>query len=129
MNYTDLITFYGTKDIEATTAFYQDLLGLRLASDQGKCRIFEVAEHGLIAFCEHLDVTHTHKSPLLTFVLDDIDGCFNKLKDHCEVIEAPKRNDQFHLYHFFILDNNGYTLEFQKFLDPNWNQLKAADSQ
>lgn len=129
MNYTDLITFYGTKDIEATTAFYQDLLGLRLASDQGKCRIFEVAEHGLVAFCEHLDVTHTLKSPLLTFVLDDIDGCFNKLKDHCEVVEAPKRNDQFHLYHFFILDNNGYTLEFQKFLDPNWNQLRVADSQ
>lgn len=129
MNYTDLITFYGTKDIEATTAFYQDLLGLRLASDQGKCRIFEVAEHGLVAFCEHLDVTHTPKSPLLTFVLDDIDDCFDKLKDHCVVVEPPKRNDQFHLYHFFILDNNGYTLEFQKFLDPHWNQLKAADSQ
>ena len=48
MNYTDLITFYGTKDIEATTAFYQDLLGLRLASDQGKCRIFEVAPLSLI---------------------------------------------------------------------------------
>lgn len=129
MNYTDLITFYGTNDIEATTLFYQDLLGLRLASDQGKCRIFEVSEHALVAFCEHLDVTHSHKSPLLTFVLDDIDGCFDKLKDHCKVIEAPKRNDQFHLYHFFILDNNGYTLEFQKFLDPNWNQLRAVSSQ
>ena len=30
------------------------------------------------------------------------------------------RSEQFNVYCFFVLDPNGYRIEFQQFLDPAW---------
>jgi hypothetical protein len=38
------IVFLATTDLSATAALYEETLGLTLALDQGKCRIYEVAE-------------------------------------------------------------------------------------
>ena len=122
MQLSDMIHFYGTHDIEEPTHFYVDLLGLKLVLDQGKCRIFEILDHSYIAFCEHLEVTHSYKSPLITFIIDDVDETYQQLKDKVNIIQPPMKNEQFQLYHFFCTDNNGYTLEFQRFLNPNWKE-------
>ena len=122
MNIQDMIHFYGTKNINETHAFYTEILGLKMSLDQGKCQLYECREHSYVGFCEHLEVLNTYKSPILTFVLDDIDGMYSHLMKNWVVNEPPSINEKFQLYHFFILDNNGYTIEFQRFLNPRWNQ-------
>lgn len=123
MQINDMIHFYGTKNIIETQHFYTEILGLAMALDQGKCQLYECREHSLIGFCEHLEVLHAHSSPIITFVVDDIDALYAHFSNHWHTQEPPTINEKFQLYHFFILDNNGYTLEFQKFLVENWNQL------
>lgn len=80
MNYTDLITFYGTKDIEATTAFIKICWVYDWQVIKANAVFLKLPRTRWQPFGEHLDVTHSLKSPMLTFVLDDIDGCFAKLK-------------------------------------------------
>lgn len=118
-----MIHFYGTKSILETHHFYTEILGLPMALDQGKCQLYECREHSLIGFCEHLEILNTHKSPIITFVVDDIDALYEHFSSTWHVLEPPIINEKFQLYHFFIVDNNGYTLEFQRFLDETWNQL------
>ena len=65
------------RDLAATARFYEEVLGLPLALDQGDCRIFR---HGsfLFGFCER-DVPPQTASVLLTLVLDDVDGMHARL--------------------------------------------------
>ena len=38
-----MVVFYPCKDIEETSRFYQEVLGLRLYNDQGKCKFLTPA--------------------------------------------------------------------------------------
>lgn len=47
------ITFLYTRDIGKTASFYEEIMGLRLALDQGGCRIYRVAgDKGYLGICE-----------------------------------------------------------------------------
>jgi len=39
------ITFLYTRDIAASARFYEEVLGLELALDQGGCRIYHMVKH------------------------------------------------------------------------------------
>jgi predicted enzyme related to lactoylglutathione lyase len=113
-----LIVFFGTEDINATHHFYVDVFGLTLHRDQGICRIYDVEGGGRLGFCQHIKVVKDEKSPIITLVTEDVDGVYKKLKEKGAVIKhPPKENNKFNIYHFFLQDPNGYTLEVQKFLD------------
>jgi catechol 2,3-dioxygenase-like lactoylglutathione lyase family enzyme len=43
------VTFLYVRDLEASTRFYGELLGLPLALDQGVCRIYRVAAGAFIS--------------------------------------------------------------------------------
>ena len=45
------VTFCYTSDLTATTRFYEDILGLGLSLDQGRCRIYRVAPGAHLGFC------------------------------------------------------------------------------
>ena len=112
-----LIVFFGTKDLENTHRFYHETLGFPLFKDQGLCRIYDVEGGGKIGFCQHIETLKTEKSPIITLVVEDVDGYYNKLrKKSIEVMHPPRENPKFKIYHFFLEDPNGYTLEIQKFL-------------
>ncbi|MFX1348016.1 MAG: VOC family protein [Promethearchaeota archaeon] len=71
-----------------------------------------------LVFCEHMDVIYKEKSPIITFIADNVDETYNKfIKLGLEIKDKPKMNHKFNIYHFFLEDPNGYTLEIQKFLD------------
>lgn len=113
-----LIGFYGTKDLMATDRFYVAGLGLKLYKDQGVCHIYRVSGGGMVGFCEHLDVAVSGRSPILTFLTDDVDQAYRSLKEAgYEPDHEPRVNEKFNIYHFFIRDPNGYTGEVQRFLD------------
>lgn len=113
-----LIIFLGTQDLEATDHFYRLTLGLDLYRDQGVCRIYSVPGGGKIGFCTHVPVIKGDRSPIITFVLDDVDEAYRRLiTAGVDVPHAPQENPRYRIYHFFAQDPNGYTIEIQRFLD------------
>ena len=114
----EFIVFLGTNNLEQTSAFYLNKLNLSLYKDQGICRIYSVTAQSRIGFCSHMPVVIDEKSPILTFVVDDVDEYYGKLRDQgVSIPEKPLMNEKFKIYHFFFRDPNGYLLEVQKFMD------------
>lgn len=114
------ITFCATHDLETTTRFYEDVLGLTLVLDQGKCRIYGVAGRSYIGFCERETELST-EGIILTLVTGDVDGWYEHLsKQGVEIEQKPRHNPDYKIYHFFVRDPNGYRLEIQRFEDPRW---------
>lgn len=117
MVFKEFITFLGTSDLKETANFYLNILGLTLYKDQKVCLIFDINKQAKIGFCEHIPISHEKKSPIITFVSDNVDEIYNKIVDAgFRVKEKPKVNLKFNIYHFFLKDPNGYTIEIQKFL-------------
>ena len=49
------VTFLHTVDLDATAHFYESMLGLPLALDQGVCRIYRVAAGAYVGFCRRTE--------------------------------------------------------------------------
>ncbi len=118
MEFKEFITFLGTKDLKKTSNFYQNIIGLTLYKDQDVCLIFNINNQSKIGFCENMTVIYKDKSPIITFITDDVDEIYTRLiNSGLAIKEKPKFNQKFKIYHFFLKDPNGYTIEIQKFLD------------
>jgi len=114
------ITFLATTDLEGTAAFYEDVLGLRLALDQGACRIYATAPGAYVGFCRRDDAADS-KGVIVTLVAQDVDGLYEMLVAKGVRFEKPPAmNDEYRIYHCFLRDPNGYLVEIQRFEDPRW---------
>ena len=121
------ITFLYTRDLETTARFYEEVLGLPLALDQGVCRIYRVSGDGYLGFCRRAE---TPEQPpdmppavIFTIVTEEVDQWYSHLSDRGAVFdEPPAINPQYNIYHCFLRDPNGYLIEIQRFLDPAWSQ-------
>ena len=117
------ITFLYTNDLLATSEFYEDCLGLKLALDQGLCRIYQVCINGFLGFCANKEAGSNNKKDIIfTLVTPDVDAWYEHLK-RCgvEIEKEPQYNPKFQIYHTFFRDPNGYLIEIQRFEDPAWN--------
>ena len=115
------ITFLYTQDLEITGHFYESVLGLELALDQGTCRIYRVSTDGFIGFCEKSAVRADKADVIFTIVTPDVDQWYRDLVSKgIQFQKPPAVNPKFKIYHFFLHDPNGYLIEIQKFLDPRW---------
>ena len=115
------ITFLYTRDLEATARFYEDILGLPLALDQGDCRIYRVSQGGYVGFCRRAAAPEAPSGVILTLVTPDVDGWYRRLVDLGIAFEKPPAlNPKYDIYHCFLRDPNGYLIEIQRFLDPAW---------
>lgn len=117
--FTAFIGFYPTLDLPATHHFYVNVLGLRLARDQGTCHIYEVTGGGYIGFCQRNEA-EISSNVVLTLVLDNVDGVYAALQTagvECEA--APKLNEQYGIYHFYARGPNGERVEVQRFGEEN----------
>lgn len=119
MKWTGNISFYGTNDLDKTDDFYRNNFNLKLFKDQGKCRIYKIPGASMLGFCEHMDVLTKDKSPIITFLTDEVDKVYGKLSQvkNIEILSEPVHNKEFSIYQFFLKDPNGYTIEVQKFLN------------
>ncbi|CAN1496606.1 VOC domain containing protein [Fimbriimonadaceae bacterium] len=111
------ITFLPTKNLKATDRFYQGMLGLQLALDQGVCRIYSVGIDGAWGFCEHVPLLDDPSKVTLTMVVPDVNEWHVRLTVEGATVDGPPRiNQRFGIQHFYTTDPNGYRLEIQKFL-------------
>jgi predicted enzyme related to lactoylglutathione lyase len=118
------ITFLPTADLEATSAFYEGLLGLPLARDQGDCRIYRAAADAYIGFCLRPlpgRPADRESGVIITLVASEseVDRVHDVLvRGGTTVIRAPSRNPRYGIYNAFYLDPNGCRVEIQAFDDP-----------
>jgi catechol 2,3-dioxygenase-like lactoylglutathione lyase family enzyme len=114
------ITFCYTRDLATTAAFYEDVLGLTMVLDQGGCRIYRVADEAYLGFCER-ESAGAPQGVILTLVTEDVDGWHERMREvGVEFEKAPTMNPDYHIYHCFLRDPNGYLIEIQRFEDPRW---------
>lgn len=114
-----LITFLYVNDLENSTQFYQSVLSFPLALDQGTCRIFHVTSHSFLGICQAQSTIIPSKDITLTLVTENVDTWFEKLSlNNVPVDGKPRLNPEFHIYHFYITDPDGYRIEIQRFTHP-----------
>lgn len=133
--FTQQVTFIYTTNLNASAYFYEDILGLALVLDQGPCRIYRVgAGDAFLGICERKEasvhVPNDTNAPgvILTLVSDHVDDWYRYLKGHkVHFDKEPAHNSTYNIYHCFLRDPNGYLIEIQSFLDPNWPRPQTAD--
>jgi catechol 2,3-dioxygenase-like lactoylglutathione lyase family enzyme len=113
------ITFLDTRDLGRTADFYEGVLGLRLARDQGTCRIYCVSGNAYLGFCQRPDAPAPPSGLTITLVTDQVDEWCRRLKAHgVELVKEPADNPPYRIYNAFARDPNGYLLEIQRFWEP-----------
>ena len=111
------VTFLSVNNLEKSTEFYGEKLGLRLARDQGTCRIFHVSGSSYVGVCQS-DASVGSNGLTLTMVSNDVDGWYRRLLAQGVTIKHPPRlNEKYQIYHFYLEDPDGYTIEIQRFED------------
>jgi len=114
------IVFLTTRDLQITAEFYERTIGLPLALDQGKCRIYRVAAQAFLGFCAKDEITQPD-GVIVTLVTRDVDEWYQQLQaGGVQFEKEPAYNPEFQIYHCFLRDPNGYLVEIQRFEDPRW---------
>src|SRR5262245_5958669 len=118
------ITFLDTDDLARTAEFYEGILGLRLARDQGTCRIYHVCDGAYLGFCRRdppsgVAPTGAAAVTVLTLITDEVDGwCAHLQARGVEIVKPPADNPPYRIYNAFVRDPNGYLVEIQRFWEP-----------
>jgi len=120
--FTYPITFLPTVDLDKTRQFYEHLLKLPVALDQGACVIFRVGKFGYLAFCSQAEHSADIKNPgevCLTLIVDtqtEVDEWHQYLVDAgIKVKRPPQYTAAYKIYNGFYIDPMGYTIEIQAF--------------
>ncbi len=122
------VTFLYAEDPEASWRFYEEVLGLPVAQDQGSCRIYAAAPGGraFLGVCR-ARAPRASENPrveggaVITFVHQDVEGWHARLAAKgVEIAQAPKFSETYRVTSFFFRDPAGYTLEVQRFERPDW---------
>lgn len=116
--FDQFITFLHAADLAKTADFYERILALPLARDQGTCRIYKISANGHLGFCAHLEPPWPG-GVIATLVTVEVDAWHERLKAQgVDIVKPPAHNPQYAIYHFFFRDPNGYLLEIQRFDAP-----------
>lgn len=116
------ITFFYYRDLPAAMAFYEDIMGLKLAIDQGWCKIYQIcggAHVGLVDEAHGMHKSHPTKPVQLCIRVDDVDAWF----DHATTLSLPAlsalfENDALGIRAFVFNDPEGYQIEIQSATRP-----------
>lgn len=115
------ITFFYVRNLEKETSFYRDILGFKLVLDQGWIKYFALNDHaqlGLVDASRGSIKASEDKPVLLSFVVDDPDAYYQRLKEaqYEKPVPEPVTREDIGIRAFIFEDPEGYKLEFQKFL-------------
>jgi catechol 2,3-dioxygenase-like lactoylglutathione lyase family enzyme len=122
------VTFLYAEDPAPSWRFYEEVLGLPLAQDQGTCRIYAVAPgaRAFLGVCRArgprvTDSPRVQGGAVITFVVQDVEGWHARLMAAgVEIAAAPALSETYRVTSFFFRDPAGYTLEIQRFERPDW---------
>jgi catechol 2,3-dioxygenase-like lactoylglutathione lyase family enzyme len=113
------ITFLDTRDLARTADFYERVLGLRLARDQGTCRIYHVSGNAYLGFCQRDEAAPVPSGLTFTLITDHVDEwCAHLRAEGVEFVKGPADNPPYRIYNAFVRDPSGYLIEIQRFWEP-----------
>ncbi|MBN1259461.1 MAG: VOC family protein [Anaerolineae bacterium] len=119
---SEQITFLYTREMAKSMHFYEEILGLPLALDQGGCRIYRVTGRAYVGICERDTAPTAPEGVIFTLVTPDVDAWAQRLEGYGVPFEKrPAVHEVYGIYHCFVKDPNGYLVEIQRFLDPDWD--------
>ena len=122
------VTFLYAEDPAPSWRFYEEVLGLPMAQDQGSCRIYAVAPgaRAFLGVCRArgprvTDNPRVQGGAVITFVHADVEGWHDRLRERgVEIAAPPRHSETYRVTSFFFKDPAGYTLEIQRFDRPDW---------
>jgi predicted enzyme related to lactoylglutathione lyase len=111
------ITFFYYRDLPAAMRFYEDVLGLSLAIDQGWCKIYQIcpgAHVGLVDECKGMNKWAPTKPVQLCIRVPSVNNWFDYAKS-AGVANLSKLfiNDEIGIRAFVFNDPEGYQIEIQ----------------
>jgi catechol 2,3-dioxygenase-like lactoylglutathione lyase family enzyme len=119
------IVFLYYRDIPAAQRFYEDVLGLRLAVDQGFAKIYQISPTSFVGLVDETQGLHRAsdaKPVTLSFVTEQVDAWYEYLVSKGVKMRGPVRDATRHPTRGFVaMDPEGYFLEFERFLDHPQN--------
>jgi predicted enzyme related to lactoylglutathione lyase len=115
-----LITFLYYADLPRAMAFYEDVLGLPLAIDQGWSKIYKVSEGGYVGLVDEAHGSHkAHpvKPVQVCLRVGDVDAWCDYLKGRGVVMtKGPKDVPSLGIRIIVFNDPEGYQIEIQSVL-------------
>ena len=126
--FDQLVTFLYVRDLARSERFYGETLGLEKVLDQGLARIYRIGTgNAFLGICLSSAVQQApspDRAPLgviVTFVTEDVDAAYRDLMAKGVTFEkSPAINTTYNIYNCFFRDPDGYLLEIQRFLSPDW---------
>jgi lactoylglutathione lyase len=115
------ITFLYYRDLPAAMRFYEDVLGLTLAIDQGWSKIYRITENGYVGLVDETRGSHRAnpiKPVQLCVRVADVDAWHAWiLTQGVEGLWGPKINTELKIKVFVFNDPEGYQIEVQSVHD------------
>jgi predicted enzyme related to lactoylglutathione lyase len=115
-----LITFLYYADLARAMAFYADVLGLKLAIDQGWSKIYEVTPNGYVGLVDEAHGSHrSHpvKPVQICLRVADVDAwCVWLRSQGVEIVKGPKDVEALGIRVIVFNDPEGYQVEIQSVL-------------
>ena len=115
------ITFLYYRDLPAAMRFYEYVLGLNLAIDQGWSKIYRVTDGGYVGLVDETRGSHRAnaiKPVQLCIRVADVDAWHTwVMSQNVEALRGPKSNQELKIRAFVFNDPEGYQIEIQSALD------------
>jgi lactoylglutathione lyase len=112
-----LITFFYYVDLPRAMAFYENVMGLKLAIDQGWSKIYEVTSSGYIGLVDQARGSHrAHpvKPVQICMRVADVDAWHRYLLgEGITIIKGPRDVVDLKIRAFVFNDPEGYQIEMQ----------------
>ncbi|MFN3671471.1 MAG: VOC family protein [Bosea sp. (in: a-proteobacteria)] len=115
------ITFLYYRDLPAAMRFYEEVLGLPLAIDQGWSKIYRITEGGYVGLVDETRGSHRAnaiKPVQLCIRVADVDAWhrFIATRD-VDGLREPRSSTELKIRAFVFNDPEGYQIEIQSALD------------
>jgi len=115
------ITFLYYRDLAAAMRFYENVLGLPLAIDQGWSKIYKVTDGGYVGLVDETRGSHRandSKPVQICIRVEDVDAWHSFVATQgVEGLRAPRSNEDLKIRAFVFNDPEGYQIEIQSALD------------
>lgn len=116
------ITFFYYRDLPAAMRFYEEVLGLSLAIDQGWCKIYRIcpgAHVGLVDETKGMNKWTPDKPVQLCIRVPDVDDWYAYAQDKgLNNLSKLFVNDEIGIRAFVFNDPEGYQIEMQSATRP-----------
>lgn len=115
------ITFLYYRDLPAAMRFYENVLGLTLAIDQGWSKIYRITSNGYVGLVDETRGSHrAHpvKPVQLCIRVEDVDAWYAWVATQgVEGLRGPKISTELKIKVFVFNDPEGYQIEVQSVHD------------